>query len=217
MNFFKITASVAVLASLAACGGSSGNVDMAPTAPVAPSVPTGYAQVEARGVSLANTYGAAINRGAYTNLATLPTTGSARFSGAGAYVLGGDDVLSGQSIQDNADAISRIDMQVRLTDGRVTGRASEFYETETRTPIGGTLALAGSLDRSADLDSEFGINGTANGTLRSATLGTVQVESTLVADIYGTNGRFVTGFMDGSADTGAGTDRVQGAFIAARN
>ena len=202
------------MTSLAACGGSSSNVDMTPTVPTGAN---GFQAVQQRGLNLAERFGPAIETSQYTNLRALPTTGTLNYSGSGAYVLGSAAAQSGSSILANADAISRVDLQVRLNDGRVTGSASEFYDTETRAPIGGRLAIRGALDRTTDTSRDYGINGTINGTLQSPTDGQVSVQTDMVADLYGPNAGFLFGYADGFATTAQGRDSVQGAFIAERN
>lgn len=213
MKYLKLSSAFVVMASLAACGGSSNNVDMTPSVPTQPA---SFGAVQQRAFNLADRFGPAIDGEQYTNLRALPTTGTLNYSGAGAYLLGPNAPQNGQAILDNADVISRVDMQVGLNDGRVTGSASQFYDTATRERIDGRLAIRGSLDRTTDTSFDYGLTGTINGTLQSETAGQISVETDMYADLYGPNAGFLFGFADGFATTAQGSDAVQGAFIAER-
>lgn len=131
-------------------------------------------------------------------------------------MLGSTGSLTGQDIVDDADVISRIDMQVRLNDGRVSGAASQFYDTETREAFSGRLPITGSLDRTAITTYDAGLTGRINGTLQSASLGQITIRTDLLGDVYGPNAGFVFGYVDGSATSSVGTDPVQGVIIAER-
>ena len=213
MKILKMSAALVVMASLAACGGSSANVDMTPTVPTQSD---SFRVVQQRALDLAEQYGPAVDAERYTNLQALPTTGTLNYTGAGAYLLGPNAPQNGQTILDNADVLSRVDMQVRLTDGRVTGSASQFYYTGNRQRIDGNLAIRGTLDRATDTSVDYALTGTINGTLQSETAGRIDVATDMYADLYGSNGRSLFGFVDGVATTAEGTDAVQGALIAER-
>lgn len=213
MHIFRITAAIAVATSLTACGGSSTNADMTPSRPPQAN---GFAAIEQRGTNLAERFAPAIEGERYTDLSTLPTSGTLSYSGSGAYVLGVAAPVNGQNIVDNADVISRIDMQVQLDNGQVNGSASEFYYTANRERIDGRLAIRGSLDRTADTSTDYGLAGTMTGTLRDQAAEQIRVETEMFADLYGPNAGALFGFADGEARTIEGTNLVRGVFIAER-
>ena len=132
----------------------------------------------------------------YTDLASLPVTGTAEYQGIIGIGLGEDPNF--EDTPESLAGFGDLAMVVNLEANTVDGRADNFIDAaDGRTR--GFLDLNGSIDRDVDLNDFFAMFGTMNGTLIEENGRVIVVTSTASGDFYGEDGEFFVGKAEGDA------------------
>lgn len=144
----------------------------------------------------------------YTDLAALPTSGSARYEGA--VGIGGE----ANAVVLNTEFIGRLVANVDFGTNEVDGQADNFYINESREALSGTLLLSMDIDRSVDVTTSYSITGTLDGDLTDAAGDTTEFLLDLGGDIYRDDRAFLFGDIDGrvTRPDGRVDDDVDGLF-----
>lgn len=212
MNKTTLTA-LALILPLAACGGSGSDpiqeiVDALADGSIDPSVIPALAdagdgdltidEIEDAVEDFEDEFGDIVDSEEYTDLAALPSSGTANFAGifgAGTSVLVTDEgeTFVDSISEDEVEMVGEMTMSLVLGgDDALTGEVVNLQYVEDEEAISGTLDIAAELDREADLEEEFGIFGTLTGDLTDDT-GDFSVDVTLVGDIFGENAEILAG------------------------
>lgn len=120
---------VSALALLTACGGSN-----APVIAQITSLP--YDGVEELAMSLSDKYDDLLDSGEFAGADDLRANGTAGF--AGVVAVGGSGVANGTS---EAIVIGQISVLADFENDKLTGTASDFYDIEDESAIGGSASL----------------------------------------------------------------------------
>ena len=220
--YMKQISVTAMIVSLAACGGSTveqvvqdvvqdvtqgldnGTID--PT--VIPAlVDTGdgdltVEELEAAADEFVEEFGDLLDDDQYTDLSTLQTSGSADF--AGVFGLAETQILTdeeGSFIEgiepDDVELAGEMTLTLDLVSNALTGSVENLTYVDDEEALLGTLAVAATLNRSANLEEEAGIFGTIAGDLTDAD-GEFSLDLDLVGDLYGENAEILAGDSEGS-------------------
>lgn len=134
----------------------------------------------------------AFNADGYTDLSTLPTSGSASFEGT----IGLGDVGTAVSAP---VLVGEMEADINLRTNDVSGTAGNFFATFNEEPLSGTLDLNATLDRDVDLTTDFGITGTLDG--RVGVNGeSFDIDLDITADLVGDDADFLGGSGIGTLD-----------------
>jgi len=141
----------------------------------------------------------------YTDPTTLPTGGSATYTGV--------------IVVDAADldrAAGTLALTANFANNQITGSVSNVV-TEAEDSLVGTLSITnGSIDRAADVESDFTFDADLTGTLTDDTF-TYEVGATMAGDFVHTDYGTVEGPVDGTVTVSGQVSVItEGAFIAER-
>jgi len=142
----------ASLTMLTACGGTSGS-----NGGVQPIVETHFANLEDTAAELTDKYGEDVLNSNFTSASSLPTRGSANFSGA--IGIGAEEVPTGGA---DAQILGQINVNVDFSesDNQIRGTACNFHLMSDGSALDGKLALDASI-----VDTTGEMNGNISGTL----------------------------------------------------
>ena len=211
MNKSTLTA-LALILPLAACGGSGSDpvqdiVDALIDGSIDPSVIPALAdagdgdltvaELEDAAEEFEEEFGDLLAVNDFTDLSSLPTEGTAQFAGVfglGISVTGSDEFGTFVETIDVNDVIiaGEMSLDFDLDSNALSGDVSNLQYVEDGEEITGSLAVSANLDRTVDLEDDFGIVGGLSGDL-SDTEGDFSIEMELVADLYGENAEAISG------------------------
>ena len=203
---YRVFSAVAAVATLSACGGgSTGEAGGAAS----------FGTLAARGDAIADAYANDLQTGNYANLTQLPRSGELVYRGYGGYLI---DPVGTEPIDSlsEADLMSQVTMTLALRDDSISGFANNFYLKDGNERMTGRLSIDADLDRTANTQIQFGILGEMTGTLQSPSVGAVTVNTTIAADLYGSDSRVLAGFVDGTANSAQGTSVIEGGIVLER-
>jgi hypothetical protein len=190
------------LAIMSACGGSG-----TPTISPVPTVLT-VSELQAEAARLGAAYGDILDAGTLTSPASIPVSGSADYGGIIGFAEG--------TATDNNDpyAAGYIDARVNFATNVMAGTAGSFYKTADKSPISGTLALDGRIDRALAATTGLAASGDLTGSLRGIGGTTYDVDLQLGAGLFQPGANVIAGLVSGTVDiNGTPTDAFGVALI----
>jgi hypothetical protein len=191
-----------VLCALAACGESSDDGDG--------EEGERFDEIEARSDGLLNE----VQDLSYTDPASLPTTGAATYEG----VVGLDfEAIPGETLQ-GYDMAGDLEMTVNFAGAgdRITGTADGFVGIDGEEFDGALIIDDGSLDRDADVESEYTFGADMAGELTGEDGTGWIVDTGLQGDFAGEDHSHAFGDVAGTGCTEAACTEVSGGFVAER-
>ena len=190
MYHFRLSAAASCLSVtlLAACGGSGGQSfeDR-----LQGGIPRDYIRL--------------VDTKSYSNLAQLPQSGYADYSGV---------LLTTFEKAQQADVVALADLKMRVNyaTNDITGAATNFVGQDVGA-IAGNLTLDAALNRAANNTSNFPVSGTLNGALNIPRRGAAQVTSQVQGSIYGADNVLISGAAKGTAVFSSGNETFTGSFF----
>lgn len=170
---------------LTACGGSS-------------TGSSSFETIASEGQALIAQYGAAPT----TDVANMPTTGTATYEGAAAYST---QYSSAVAISQNATTVSDVTLTADFANSTVTGTADNFHTVSTpNVTLSGSLSLNGNITGNT---FNTNLNGTVTETITGLTGAQASLNGTQLPVSYtgSTSGEFVGSSAEAFRATGTGT------------
>ncbi len=190
-----------MVCALAACGETDDDGDNDGNA---------FESLEARSDALTNE----VQDLAFTDPSALPTTGTATYEG----VVG----LNLESVPDETlqgyDLAGELEMTVNFAGAgdAITGRADEFVGIDGEEFAGALIIDDGSLDRDADLSSEYTFGADLAGELTGEDGTSRTFDTEMLGDFAGSDHSHAFGVVGGTACTDTACTLVEGGFVGER-
>jgi len=150
----------------------------------------------------------------YTDPASLPTTGTARYEG----VVGLDFESVDSGDLEAFDMAGDIELTVNFAGSGdpITGRAGNFVTSDDEAVDGALIIDDGVIDRGANPDDSFTYTADMDGVLTTEDGTNWDVDTYLLGDFSGEEHEHALGYVGGTGCTAAGCGLVDGGFVAER-
>lgn len=199
------------LLMLAACGGGGGDAPMVTSValPSAQTPPQADTQMRANRAALLDRY---TDPTRYTDLSSIPTSGSATYDG----YFAGQLANTTDDITDTLIGVMTLNVGFTSSSAQFSGSVSGFVDSDENAVAGQLTLSAGSLDRGGNPASDATLLISANGTLQDAQGRSLEVGTQLEGDFLGAGHRAVGGDVLGSVRVNGVDQDFDGGFIAER-